>query len=265
MRDARLVVAVAALACAAACAPPRLTLPTGAGTPLDNFQAIHDEAIAGCATADALTGELQISGRVAGGRVRGRALFGVARPDLLRLEGLAPFGAPAFILAARGGRATLLLPRDNRVLSDAAPSDVLDALTGAALAPGDVLAILSGCAIAGARPTGGRSYGEWAAIDLEGGARLFARQETGRWTILAATSERWRIEYVERSAGFPSTIRLQSIGEPARVDLSVRVVDLEANVALGPEAFELTVPPDATPIDLNALRESGPLRSTEQP
>jgi hypothetical protein len=44
---------------------------------------------------------------------------GFERPGSLRLEGVAPFGSPAFILAARAGRATLLLPRDNRVLSGA--------------------------------------------------------------------------------------------------------------------------------------------------
>ena len=35
----------------------------------------------------------------------------------MRLEGVAPFGPPAFILVARGGEATLLLPRDelNRI------------------------------------------------------------------------------------------------------------------------------------------------------
>jgi hypothetical protein len=30
----------------------------------------------------------------------------------MRLEGVAPFGPPAFILVARGQNATLLLPRD---------------------------------------------------------------------------------------------------------------------------------------------------------
>ena len=32
----------------------------------------------------------------------------------MRLEGVAPFGPPAFILAARGAMAVLLLPREDR-------------------------------------------------------------------------------------------------------------------------------------------------------
>ena len=98
-----------------------------------------------CAGVRTMTAELALAGRAGGRRLRGRAIAGFERPASMRLEGVAPFGPPAFILAARAGTATLLLPRDNRVLRKAAPEDILGALTGVALSPADLQAILTGC------------------------------------------------------------------------------------------------------------------------
>ena len=66
-----------------------------------------------CATMQA---ELGLSGRAAGQRMRGRVLAGLV-PGALRLEGVAPFGAPVFILVADGTRGTLLLSRERRVVA----------------------------------------------------------------------------------------------------------------------------------------------------
>ena len=57
--------------------------------------------------------------------LRGRVLAGIAAPGRLRLEAVAPFGPPVFILAASGTSATLLLPRDNRVLTGEPASAIL--------------------------------------------------------------------------------------------------------------------------------------------
>ena len=96
----------------------------------------------------------------------------------MRLEGVAPFGPPAFILAARGNMAVLLLPRDDRVLKGERAEDMLGALTGVALAPADLQAILTGCVTADPKPTSGRLHENgWASIDLEGGARVFLQRQ----------------------------------------------------------------------------------------
>ena len=64
--------------------------------------------------------EMSVSGSIAGGRVRGRLLAGLTRAGAVRLEAVAPVGQPVFILTNGVGSvpagATLLLPRDNRVL-----------------------------------------------------------------------------------------------------------------------------------------------------
>ena len=113
--------------------------------------------------------ELGLSGRAAGQRVRGRVLAGLV-PGALRLEGVAPFGAPVFILVADGMRGTLLLARDRRVVQDAAPEDILNALVGIRLGPDDLRAMLGGCVRAAGESTAARAYGaDWLAVDLAAG------------------------------------------------------------------------------------------------
>src|SRR5688572_33277039 len=95
----------------AACGPRRITLPSDPGTPLPDFAQIHAQLSSACAGVRTLTAELGMSGRAGDERLRGRIHAGFARPASMRLEGVAPFGPPVFILAARGNAATLLLPR----------------------------------------------------------------------------------------------------------------------------------------------------------
>src|SRR6476646_11200910 len=102
---------------------------------------------AACAGVRTLTAEIALSGRAGRQKLRGRVIAGFARPASMRLEGVAPFGPPGFILVSRGGDATLLLPREERVVTGASPEDVLGALTGVALAPADLHAVLTGCVL----------------------------------------------------------------------------------------------------------------------
>src|SRR3989338_3856303 len=95
----------------AACGQPRVTLPGGTGTPAPDFAPAYAEARASCDNVRTMQAELRLSGRAAGQRMRGRVLAGLV-PGALRLEGVAPFGAPVFILVADGMRGTLLLSRE---------------------------------------------------------------------------------------------------------------------------------------------------------
>lgn len=86
----------------------------------------------------------------------------------MHLQGVAPFGGPVFILAARAGSASLLLTRENRIIRNAPPEEILGALTGVALDPADLLAVFTGCVVPGPRATAGRLHaGGLAAIDVE--------------------------------------------------------------------------------------------------
>jgi hypothetical protein len=81
----------------------------------------------------------------------GRIDAGVEAPARLRLEGFPPvvYGSrPYFILVANGDDATLVLPRDDRVLLGARPGEIVEALAGVPLGPADLRAVLAGCGLA---------------------------------------------------------------------------------------------------------------------
>src|SRR5512138_3465167 len=111
-----------------ACAPRRLALPTDTGAPFPDFADVHAQLSTACRGVRTMTAELGLSGRAGSDRLRGRVHAGFARPDSMRLEGVAPFGPPAFILAARDRTATLLLPRESSVLRDQQADAILGAL-----------------------------------------------------------------------------------------------------------------------------------------
>jgi hypothetical protein len=244
------------------CAAKRLALPTDPGAPFPDFAAVHSELSRACSGVRTLTAELSMSGRAGDQRLRGRVLAGFERPASMRLEGVAPFGAPAFILVSRAGDATLLLPRDERVVRGAKPEEILGALTGVSLSPADLLAALSGCVVPAPRATGGRLHGDgWASIDLEGGATLFARRQGQAWTLRAARRGAWQIEYTMGGGALPAAVALHA-ADPVIVDVAATLAQIETNVDLDASAFTVTVPPDTRPLSLDDLRANGPLRET---
>jgi hypothetical protein len=209
---------------------------------------------------------LNLRGRVSGQRLSGTVHAGFERPASMRLEGIPPFGQPVFLLAAQGGDAVLSLPRDERVLRGQPPQAILEALVGVDLAPADLLAILTGCVVPSSMPTGGRLHANgWASIDLQGGAKLYLRRAPARatsaWELRAAQRDGWQLEYTMGQTQFPASVRLMSDSQKVPVDLTTGISELEANVDLDPATFRIDVPPDATPLTLDELRESGPLRA----
>ena len=216
---------------------------------------------AACTGVRTLTAEIGMSGRAGRQRLRGRVVAGFARPASMRLEAVAPFGAPAFILVARGENATLLLPRDEpRVLRGAKPEDILGALTGVAFGPADLQAILTGCVVPAPQAMDARRHANgWASIDLSDGATLYAEPAGGAWRLRAAKRPGWQIEYATWSGDFPQTVRLTSTQPNVSVDLTAALSQIETNKDLEDAAFNVNVPPGAEPVTLDELREAGPL------
>lgn len=245
------------------CASRRLILPTDSGTPLPDAVAVHAAVSAACANVRSLTAELRLSGRAGDRRVRGRLVAGFERPASMRLEGVAPFGQPAFILAARGGEAILLLPRERRVVSAEPPEAILGALTGVSLAPADLQALLTGCIVPSPRAVGGRLHGNgWVSIELDGGATIYLRRQDRTWQLRAARRGGWQVEYDRWQNAFPETVRLRSVDQSADVDLTATIAQLETNQDIDAAAFTVDVPPGARPLTLEELREAGPLRGS---
>jgi len=254
-----LILGVVALT--AGCAARLVSLPTDPGAPLPDFTQIHRQASSACSGVRTLTAELGLSGRAGGRAVRGRAIVGFERPASIRLEGVAPFGPPAFVLAGTGATATLVLPRDNRVLRNARADDILGALTGVALSPADLLAVFTGCVTAMPVASAGRLHRNgWASIDLGGDATVFLERVALGWQPRAARRPGWQIEYPEWQGAFPATVRLRSLDPQVNVDLSAAVSQLEANITVDPAAFKVDVPREALSLTLDELRDVGPLR-----
>jgi hypothetical protein len=245
----------------AACGPPRVTLPAGPGTVRTDYAPIFEAATASCRGVRTLTADLGLSGRSGRQKLRGHVLAGFA-PGALRLEGVAPFGGPAFILVAEDGRGTLLLAREHRVLASAPPADILQALVGVSLSPDDLLAVLTGCLKAAAGPVGARAYGaDWLAVDLAGGDVAYLEGKDTDWRLVAGLLNGLEIQYGDRLGGLPQSVRIRSAdsNHAPNVDLEVRLQSFEIDPALGHDAFSIIIPPGTSPITLDELRRSGPL------
>lgn len=255
----------AVLAWSAGCASarPRAALPSGAGAPATDAASWLDEATAGCADVTSFTAEMALRGRIASRRVRGRVLAGTEASGRVRLEGVAPFGAPLFVLASNGHAATLVLPREGRVVTGHAFEDVLDALAGVRLGGADLHAALTGCGLASRAPTRGRAFGDgWRAVDVESGATIWLSRVAGiQPHLVAVVVPRLSIEYgAGRPGGHVDTVRLVTPAPAAReraVDLELTLSQVERNGPIDAGAFDLHVPAGATPMTLDELRRSG--------
>ena len=251
-------------------ARPRVTLPTGAGTPFPEFSHAFTEATAECRAIKKLSATIRLSGRAGRTKLAARIDSGFAAPAQIRLEGYPRVsfgGKPFFILVSHGDVATLVMPRDARVLRGAAPAAIVEALAGVALGPADLRAIVAGCGLQSADPSSGRSFANgWAAIDA-GETSVFLRQMDGRWRVAGATRGPLSVAYGDFAAGKAATVQVSTPAADGRTgaDLVLRLSELEIDPPLDDRVFEVEVPPDATPLTLEELRRSGPLgeQSTE--
>lgn len=229
-----------------------------AGTPLPDPSAVDAwvAATTHCRPLRTGTAEIALSGRVGGQRLRARLVSGFSAPDAVRLEALAPFGAPVFVLASDGRTTTLLFPRDHQVLRDTKVPDVLAAMTGLELGAGELRGVLFGCLGAGGTGTGGRIGADWQVVEADG-ARLYLRGGA----LVAADYRGWLVDYAP-GAGGARTVRVRR-GAAGGVDLSAVLSQVELNVAVPDEAFRVAVPADATPITIEDLRAGSPLATRE--
>ena len=259
---ARRSIILALLTVGAACAPPPLRLPSGSGAPLADASPMLAEATGTCDRIRSITAEMGLSGRVGRVKLRGRLQAGFAEPDALRVEGIAPFGAPVFVLAGRGGQATLWLPRDDRVLERADPAALLDALAGLDVGPANLRRWLTGCPAEGFTPAGAKRFGaDWVRVTAQDGGVVWLRH-TDRWRLLEQVAGPLIVELTDYAAAGPSRVRFrhEDGGDSPSLDVRLALDQVETNVTLGPEAFEVEVSPSAQPITIEELRESGPLR-----
>ena len=211
---------------------------------------------------------LALNGRSGETRLRGRVRGAAARPGSLRLEGLAPFGAPRFILAVGPEGAVLVLPRSREVVRGARPRDLLHALAGLSLAPDDLRAVLTGCVVPDPRSTAGRAYrDDWVAVELAGDATAYLRSIDGAPSIAAGVRGPLTVDYAEHVRGLPRRVRVRvaGAGGAAGTDLTAELTQVRVNTPLHPEAFVVPVSDGYAPVTLEALTGGTPLRDRSTP
>jgi hypothetical protein len=244
-----------------------MKLPQGPRAPAADAADARAQATAECRGIRTLTAEVNASGKAAGSRFRGRLTTGVAAPASARIEAVAPFGPPVFIFVATGDDATLLLPRDERILEHGRPADVLGAVAGVPLSAADLYVTLTGCAPGDVPPQGNERGPDWRVFESAGQGELYLHRDGASqpWRLAAvirrpSSGTPWQAEYREHQGGLPRSIRVTSLeasGSNA-FDLTLRLSQVETNVALDAPVFRVEVPRSASPITLDELRNARP-------
>lgn len=247
----------------AGCAPKvAVRLPVGVGAPVADLAPVQALVDAACTEPAALTADLRLSGRIDGDRVRGTLQVGVSA-DSVRLEGIAPFGAPVFVLAGSPGRAVLLLPRDPAVARGGSPGELLDAVVGVPFGPADLRALIAGCGVAGRRVLAASTFPDgWTRAGMDADRVLWLRAASGATPVVVAASDgAWEVTYTRTGGGWPTAIRLRRrSGGQGATDTTFTIDAPEALAALPAAALEVTIPDGTREVTVAELRTSRELR-----
>jgi hypothetical protein len=246
------------------CAARGFVPPTAPGEVDTALADAYGASMARCQGLTSMTAEVGLSGRVDGRKVRGRLQVGLTREGGVRIEAVAPFGAPLFTIAGKPGGGVLWLPRSRETVR-ATPAEILDSLTGVSLTPSGLFEILTAC------PGESDAVVKTERFASPALARATYRLGTAIWwrpdatpvRPIAAQRDGATVEYGAFAGDRPRSLKLRAApgtGGKPRADLNLTLQGVETNVALGTEAFTLDVPAGARVLTLAELRQAGVLR-----
>jgi hypothetical protein len=244
----------------AACGPTRVWFPAGPVESAPEAMEAWTAASEACRGASAFSAEVRVNGRVSDQRLRGATLQGLmTRDGGVLLRAVAPVGPPIFVLTGLTERATLTLPREQRVLV-APAADIVNALIGLPLAPLDLLEVLTGC-VARGPATDGAKVGSALFVSLQGGAARARLVRAGStWQVRAGERPDVLVEYGEYQGRWPSMLRLTSRSDAAvAVNLEMHIGQVFVNTPTNPQAFVPSVDATWQPMTIDELRAMGPL------
>jgi hypothetical protein len=161
-----------------------------------------------------------------------------------------------FTIKGNADRATLVLPRENRVVSGPA-ADILNALVGLDVHPRRLLALLAGCLAVERQAQRVERIGDHVRVTTADSVVFLAREkgESQIWRPIAAEFGDLLADYRELGPSGPRTIGLRTReGRTPAVDISLAVNDALINPDLSPAAFTIVVPPGAVPAAISDLR-----------
>lgn len=242
---------------ACACASHGFQLPTGSGAPALDAATAWIEATETCRGARTLSAELRLSGRAGSLRARGTLHGAVTSADQIYLEMPASFGAPYFVLAGTGDRATLVR-RDKGVLT-ARADEILEALIGLRLGPRQLLGVLAGCGDQASSFSRAARFADVIAVTTPN-ARVFLQKRAAAWAVTAAEISPLLFDYRVMDGAWPARIGITSeAASPLLIKMSVALSQVETNTQIAASIFTAHPPADAIPLTLEQLRMSGPL------
>jgi hypothetical protein len=254
-----IVAALAAAGLACASATPRIVIPVGDGVPEPEALTYWWDATNACRTVQSFSAELTVNGRIGAEKLRRVTLQGgMTRRGGIRLVAVAPIGAPVFVLAGDTDAATLVLPRDRRVLT-APAADIVEALIGLRLTPGDWMDVLAGC-VSAEKPQVGSRVGDAVVVSSERGRRVMLREDGARWRVVAGEREGAVVDYPAFGGTWPASVHVVSGADAAvKIDLTMGIGQIFANTDLPDATFAPPASAGFAPMTLAELRAIGPL------
>ncbi|HEX5069894.1 MAG TPA: hypothetical protein VFV78_06720 [Vicinamibacterales bacterium] len=247
-----------ALGATAGCARAAFVPPAGPGVPIPDAAAAWEQASAGCGDVRAVIAGARASGKVGSQRVWPVSLeIAVTNTDSIYV-GATAAGNSVFVLAGTGGRASLWLRPDQRVVT-ATPAAILEAVVGVALSPGQLLGMLSGCVARTADAATAVRHGNLIELPAPEG-RLFLSQFAGQWQVKALVAGTFVVELSRRTGRQPEDVWIRSAGAASvNAALHLTISDPQINGPIPAAVFDLPAGAGAaTPMSLEELRASGP-------
>lgn len=169
------------------------------------------------------------------------------RPERMRVELLGAFGSTRWVAVVSEGEILVWIPSEREFLRESRVKVVVGALLGLELSPREVMAVLTGTGIPleGRLPLRAVRQADRVRIELEGAALVLEGGQVRR-----AIQPHYHVSYPtpwrEKGKQVPDRVELES----ERVEASLRIDDLDVNVALHPQAFSLSLPDDARRLEL---------------
>ena len=242
----------------AGCASTGLTLPQGSTAPFRDYQTSFNRATDPCQRVRTMQLAIGINVRTGDTRLRGDLLGALARPASLRLVGVAPFGAPSFILVSEPTAAVLVLPRDQRVVIGATAGDLLETLAGVALDADDFRAVLTGCIVPNPRPIGAKVHENgWIEVSIDAENSAYIQMVDGVPVVIAGRRPDLTVWYSDHVRGLPRRIDLEARdASGVTTVLTATLSQVSINIELNPEVFVAQIRDEYLPMTLDQFRRA---------